>query len=72
MPDFISVTASVVGFVEFALAVAKNAADFVRDVKDCPKEFNMLRLATYEFVIHVKRLTPTINKVEQTYKNEGK
>jgi hypothetical protein len=71
MPDPLSLSSAIVGFVEFAVEVAKGTAEFVQDFKDCRREFETLWLATYEFGVHVRRLTPTIKKVEERYGTEG-
>jgi hypothetical protein len=71
MPDPLSWSAAIVGFVEFALEVAKATAEFVRAYKDCPREFKQLWLATHEFEIQVQRLAPTLEKVEEQYGPAG-
>jgi hypothetical protein len=68
MLDPLSLSSVVVGFVEFALKVVKATAEFVRDVKECPTEFKRLHIAAYEFGVHVRRLTPAINEVEERYR----
>ena len=71
MTDPFSISTAAVGFVAFALQVATTCAEFVRDAKGFPEEFIKLSLATDEFAIHVRRLTPTIEKVEARYGTEG-
>jgi hypothetical protein len=70
MADPLSISASVVSFVAFALQVATTSADFLRDAKGFPDEFTKLTLATNEFATHVRRLAPTIGEVEARYGTE--
>ena len=71
MTDPLSISAAAVGFVAFALQVATTSAEFLRDAKGFPNEFTNLSLATNEFATHVRRLAPTIEKVEARYGTEG-
>jgi len=69
MADPLSITSAVVGFVAFTLDVAKTATQFVQDAKGFPDEFMRLSLDTNEFAILIRRLAPTIEKVEARFKN---
>jgi len=71
MADPLSISAAAVGFVAFALQVATTSTEFLRDAKGFPDEFSKLSLATNEFATHVRRLAPTIEKVEARYGIEG-
>ena len=71
MTDPLSISAAVVGFVAFALQVAKTSTEFVRDAKGFPDEFIKLSLATNDFAILARRLTPTIEKIEARYETNG-
>ena len=67
MADPLSISAAAVGFVAFALQVGTTSAEFLRDAKGFPDEFTKLSLATNELATHVRRLAPTIEKVEARY-----
>ena len=71
MPEPLAISAAVVGFVGFTLNVAKSITEFVQDAKDFPVEFKKLSLAINEFGILVRRLSPTIEKVEARYETES-
>jgi hypothetical protein len=69
--DPLSISSAAVGFVAFALQVATTAAGFVRDAKGFPDEFTKLSLVTNEFAIHVRRLGPSIEKIEGKWAADG-
>jgi len=71
MADPLSISSAAVGFVSFALQVATTTAGFVRDAKGFPDEFTKLSLVTNEFAIHVRRLGPSIEKIEDKQAAEG-
>ena len=71
MTDPLSMGAAVVGFVAFALQVAKTSIEFVRDANGFPEEFIKLSLATNDFAILARRLTPAIEKIEARYGTKG-
>lgn len=71
MPDPLSISSAAVGFIAFALQVATTAAGFVRDAKGFPAEYTKLSLVTNEFAIQVRRLGPSIEKIEDTQAVEG-
>jgi hypothetical protein len=71
MADPLSISAAAVGFVAFALQVATTSAEFLQDANGFPNEFTKLSLATNEFATYVRRLAPTIEKVEARYGIKG-
>ena len=71
MTDPLSISAAGIGCVAFALQVATTAAEFMCDVKGFPDEFTELSLVTNEFAIHVRRLGPSIGKIEERSECEG-
>lgn len=71
MTDPLSITVSLVGFVTFAIDVAKTAAEFVQDAKGFPDEFKKLSLNVNEFAILVRRLAPAIEKMESRHEDPG-
>ena len=71
MTDPLSISAAIVGFVAFVLQVAKTSTEFVRDAKGFPDEFIKLSLATNDFAILARRLTPTTEKIEARYETNG-
>ena len=71
MADPFSISSAAIGFVAFALQVATTAAGFVRDAKGFPDEFTKLSLVTNEFAIHVRRLSPSLEMIEDNRAAEG-
>jgi hypothetical protein len=71
MTDPLSISTAAVGFVAFVLQVAGAATDFVCNAKDFPEEFIKLSLATNDFAIQVRRLSPTIHKIEEIHDPGG-
>jgi hypothetical protein len=69
--DPLSIASATVGFVAFVLQVASTAKDFVQDTKGFPQEFVKLSRATKDFAIQVRRLSPSIRKIEQRYQAGG-
>jgi hypothetical protein len=71
MADPLSISSAAIGFVAFALQVATTAAGFVRDAQGFPDEYTKLSLVTNEFATHVRRLGPSIQKIEEKQAAKG-
>ena len=71
MVDPLSVTSAAVGFISFAIGVAKTTTAFLNDAKNCPEDFTKLSLITNEFVIHLNRLWPLFEKTERRHEESG-
>lgn len=69
--DGLAIASGAIGFVSFILQVATAAAQFVRDAKGFLNEFMKLSLVTNDFAIHVRRLGPSIELIEERYASEG-
>jgi len=65
MADPLSITSAAVGFVSFAIGVAKTTTAFLKDAKTCSEDFTKLSLLTNEFALQLHRLGPLLETAER-------